>query len=111
MNTTNSQVPNYSTNHEYVLVYAKNLAMAAQDASMFREPKPGYDEVMAVVRERQPNYPTIVEVETAIRGAYRQHRDDFREEVETQGLNWKQEARNDPWRGIYPYNRAEYRDD
>src|SRR5207247_4601450 len=49
MNTTNSQVPNYSTNHEYVLVYSKNSAVAEQDRTMFREPKPGYQEVMDLV--------------------------------------------------------------
>ena len=49
MNTTNSQVPNYSTNHEYVLVYAKERVTAEKDRNMFREPKPGYEEVMALV--------------------------------------------------------------
>ena len=43
MNTTNSQVPNYSTNHEYVLVYAKDRPTVEQDRTMFREPKPGYE--------------------------------------------------------------------
>lgn len=35
MNTNNSQAPNYSTNHEYVEVYAKDRRVAEQDASMF----------------------------------------------------------------------------
>ena len=37
MNTNNSQAPNYSTNHEYVLVYAKNRLIAEQDKDMFRD--------------------------------------------------------------------------
>ncbi len=41
MNTTNSQVPTYSTNHEYVLVYAKDRATVEKSPEMFREPKPG----------------------------------------------------------------------
>ncbi|WP_421910554.1 DNA methyltransferase [Marinobacter sp.] len=40
--TANSQLPNYSTNHEYVEVYAKNRAAVESDKDMFREPKPGY---------------------------------------------------------------------
>ena len=43
MNTNNSQAPNYSTNHEYVLVYVKHRLTAEQDRNMFREPKPGYE--------------------------------------------------------------------
>ena len=57
MNTNNSQAPNYSTNHEYVLVYAKDKRVAEQDQNMFREPKPGYEEVMALVAGLQPNHP------------------------------------------------------
>jgi adenine-specific DNA-methyltransferase len=54
MNTTNSQVPTYSTNHEYVLTYAKDFPIVAQDPTMFREPKPGYEEVMALIEELHP---------------------------------------------------------
>src|ERR1700681_4040916 len=36
MNTNNSQAPNYSTNHEYVLVYAKHRPTAEKDRGMFR---------------------------------------------------------------------------
>ena len=41
MNTNNSQAPNYSTNHEYVLVYAKDRRVAEQDRNMFRDPNQG----------------------------------------------------------------------
>lgn len=110
MNTTNSQVPTYSTNHEYVLAYAKDLPTAAGDPRMFREPKPGYEEVTALVQELNPLYPPSDEVGKAIRALYKQHQAEYRQEVEAQGLDWRREARNNPWRGIYPYNKAEYRD-
>src|SRR3546814_19960793 len=38
--TANSQLPNYSTNHEYVEVYASNRPAVDADKAMFREPKP-----------------------------------------------------------------------
>jgi adenine-specific DNA-methyltransferase len=109
MNTTNSQVPNYSTNHEYIEVYAKDRAIAEQDATMFREPKPGYEEVMALVAELNPQYPPIAEVEAAIRELYKKHKAEYRESVEEQGLDWTDEKSNDPWKGTCSYTKAEYR--
>ncbi len=109
MNTTNSQVPTYSTNHEYILVWAKHLPTVAADPKMFREPKPGYEEVMALVRELNPKYPPVSEVEKALRELYQRHQAEYRQQVEAQGLSWKEEKRNDPWKGIYPYRYAEYR--
>lgn len=110
MNTNNAQVPNYSTNHEYVEVYSKNRTYAEQDKSMFREPKPGYEEVMALISELNLQYPSILEVESQIRDLYKQHKAEYREAIEAQGLDWNAEKGNDPWRGLFNYNRAEYRD-
>lgn len=111
MNTNNSQAPNYSTNHEYVLVYAKNRPTAEQDRDMFREPKPGYEEVMELVARLNPSYPPITAIEDELRKLYEKHRIDFLEEIEARGLEWKDEKGNDPWKGLYNYCRAEYRDD
>jgi adenine-specific DNA-methyltransferase len=110
MNTTNSQVPNYSTNHEYVEVYARDRKKAEQDPTMFREPKPGYEEVMALVEQLKPSYPPIAKVEDDLRALYERHRVEFREEIEEQGLDWEDEKGNDPWKGIFNYKSAEYRD-
>jgi adenine-specific DNA-methyltransferase len=110
MNTNNSQAPNYSTNHEYVLVYAKNRATAEADKGMFREPKPGFDRVMEMVARLNPQYPPIAEIEEELRKLYEQHRIEFREEVEAQGLEWDDEKNNDPWKGLFNYSGAEYRD-
>ncbi|MGE5481423.1 MAG: site-specific DNA-methyltransferase [Bacteroidota bacterium] len=110
MNTNNSQVPNYSTNHEYVLVYAKNRSIVEKDRTMFREPKPGYEEVMALVASLNPSYPTVSTIEAELRKLYEQHKMAFREEIEAQGLEWEDEKGSDPWKGLFNYSHAEYRD-
>jgi adenine-specific DNA-methyltransferase len=110
MNTTNSQAPNYSTNHEYVLVYAKDRSIVEQDKSMFREPKPGFDKVMELVARLNPDYPPVSAIEAEIRTLYEQHKIEFRDEVEAQGLEWEDEKGNDSWKGLFNYLHAEYRD-
>ena len=110
--TSNGQLPNYSTNHEYVEVYAKDRAAVESDKAMFREPKPGYSEVMELVAQLNDQFPPIDVVESALKQLYERHREEYREEVIANGAEWDADAkRQDPWRGIYPYNRAEYRSD
>lgn len=110
MNTNNSQSPNYSTNHEYVLVYAKDRLVAEKDKGMFREPKPGYAEVMELIGRLNPDYPPVIKVEEELRKLYQQHLLEFREQIEADGLEWDEEKRNDPWKGLYNYKNVEYRD-
>jgi adenine-specific DNA-methyltransferase len=110
MNTNNSQAPNYSTNHEYVEVYAKDRATAERDPEMFREPKPGYEEVMGLVVKLKPEYPPVSVIESELRKLYDQHRLDYQQEIEAQGLEWEDEKGNDSWKGLFSYSRAEYRD-
>lgn len=110
MNTNNSQVPNYSTNHEYVLVYAKDKPTAEKDKSMFREPKPGFLEVMELVASLNPDYPPITEIEAAIKKLYADHKIEYREQIEAEGLEWEDFQKDDPWKGLYNYKHAEYRD-
>ena len=110
MNTNNSQAPNYSTNHEYVLVYARDRRVAEQDKQMFREPKPGYEEVMELVARLNPTFPAIAEIEAQLRALYERHKEEFREEVEAAGLEWDDVKGDDPWKGLFNYSRAEYRD-
>ncbi|MEJ1410755.1 MAG: site-specific DNA-methyltransferase, partial [Candidatus Sedimenticola sp. (ex Thyasira tokunagai)] len=109
-NTNDGRSPTYSTNHEYVEVYSKHKDAVENDVEMFREPKPGYFEVMDLVRELNPQYPALTEVQAAILALYEQHKFDYREEVDSQGMDWKIEKRNDPWKGLYNYKFAEYRD-
>lgn len=110
MNTNNSQAPNYSTNHEYVLAYAKDRRIAEQDKQMFREPKPGYEEVMELVARLNPSFPAIADIEAELRLLYERHRDEYREEMEAAGLEWEDVKGDDPWKGLFNYSRAEYRD-
>jgi len=109
MNTNNSQVPNYSTNHEYVLVYAKNKSIVNNERSMFREPKPGFLDVMELVESLNPEYPPISEIEAAIKKLYSDHKVSYREDIETQGLEWDDFKKDDPWKGLFNYKHAEYR--
>ncbi len=110
MNTNNSQAPNYSTNHEYVEVYAKDRQIAEKDRDMFREPKPGFDEVMALVARLDPLYPPVSTIESELRKLYSCHKAEYREEVESRGTEWEGMKSADPWKGLFNYNRAEYRD-
>jgi adenine-specific DNA-methyltransferase len=110
MNTNNSQAPNYSTNHEYVQVYAKDRGTAENDPAMFREPKPGYEEVMALIAELKPSYPPVSVIESELRKLYDRHRLEYQQEIEAQGLEWEDEKSNDSWKGLFSYSRAEYRD-
>jgi adenine-specific DNA-methyltransferase len=110
MNTTNSQAPNYSTNHEYVLVYARDRQTVEQDPSMFREPKPGFAEVMAMIAPLSPLYPPVAVIESELKALYDRHKIEYQEEIEAAGLEWENERTNDPWKGLYNYARAEYRD-
>ncbi|MBW4055131.1 MAG: site-specific DNA-methyltransferase [Proteobacteria bacterium] len=109
-NTNDGKSPTYSTNHEYVEVYAKQRMYVEQDRAMFREPKPGFMEVTELVERLNPTFPAITEIELELKVLHDQHRKDYREEVEAQSLDWEEEKRNDPWKGLYPYSNAEYRD-
>ncbi len=110
MNTTNSQVPNYSTNHEYVEVYAKDKPTVEKTPGMFQEVKPGFPEVMALVERINPSYPPISEIESSLDDMFKAHLEEYKREIESQELDWEEERRNDPWKGLYPYCHAEYRD-
>jgi len=110
-NTTHSQVPLYSTNHEYVEVFTRNRGLAERDPTMFREPKPGYFEIMSLVSDMNARYPPISEIEKAIAELFKQHIEEYKTELREMGLDYDEETKKqDPWRGIYQYSNAEYRD-
>jgi adenine-specific DNA-methyltransferase len=99
-NTTKNQSPMYSTNHEYVEVFAKNKDEAKSDFMMFREAKPGFKEIMDLLEELNSTYPSISEIELALKKLYKSHKDFVKEQGDDS---------IDEWKGIYNYNRAEYR--
>lgn len=110
-NTTHSQSPLYSTNHEYVEVYARDKTIAEADPDMFREPKPGYSEIVAMLKDVGANYPNPKDVELAISALFKQHIEDYKLELREMGLRYDEETKKqDPWRGIYNYCNVEYRD-
>ena len=109
-NTNDGRSPTYSTNHEYVEVYAKRKEAVENDPYMFREPKPGYEEVMALIADLNPQYPPLSVVEAALGQLYADHRREYRDVVEAEGLDYAEERRNDPWKGLFNYKFAEYRD-
>jgi adenine-specific DNA-methyltransferase len=108
-NTTKNQSPTYSTNHEYVEVYAQNLKAASADARIFREPKPGYGEVMELIEKLNPSYPSITDVEAALAELFEKHKFEFKEELEEMGVEYDRNL--DLWKGLYNYGNAEYRDE
>ncbi|AOW13165.1 hypothetical protein LPB72_07215 [Hydrogenophaga crassostreae] len=109
-NTTHSQSPLYSTNHEYVEVYARNRSEAERDPHMFREPKPGYVEVMERLKELGPEFPSLRDIEEAVDRLFKAHVEEYKAELRGQGLAYDdQTKKQDPWRGIFAYNNAEYR--
>lgn len=110
-NTTHSQSPAYSTNHEYIEVFARNKDMAIQDSRMFREPKPGFAELTELVQRINPEYPPIAEIERQIAATMEKHLTEFKDELVAMGLEYDEETKKqDPWRGVYNYCHVEYRD-
>lgn len=109
-NTTHSQSPLYSTNHEYVEVYARNKSEAERDPHMFREPKPGYVEVMELLKKLGQEFPSLRDIEAAVDQLFKSHIEEYKAELREQGLEYEEETKKqDPWRGIYGYSFAEYR--
>lgn len=101
-NTTKNQSPTFSTNHEYVEVYAKNLSTIKQIPDMFREKKPGLEEVNALLDELNPQFPTIKEAEKKLKELYERRKNELKEK----GIK----PADDIWKSLYNYNHIEYRD-
>lgn len=108
-NTTKNQSPTYSTNHEYVEVYANSLGAVSKDERMFREPKPGREELMELADKLNPQYLPTADIEQEIKRFFEKHRAELTAELEAQGLEYEKSI--DPWKGLYNYQYVEYRDD
>jgi adenine-specific DNA-methyltransferase len=78
---------------------------------MFREPKPGFSEVMELIDSLRGKYVPVHEIEEELRKLYQQHRLQHIEDAIAQGESKKDAAKSDPWKGLYPYKMVEYRDD
>ncbi|HFL2687658.1 TPA: DNA methyltransferase [Salmonella enterica] len=109
-NTNDGRAKTFSTNHEYIEVYAKDIKAAEEDYSLFREPKPGFEQVMHLIAELNPDFPSVCHIENKLKELYKNNKNSFKKRVEAEGLDYTQEKRNDPWNGVYQYKFAEYRD-
>ncbi len=108
-NSTKNQSPTFSTNHEYIEVFARDLAAASNDQRMFREPKPGAIEILELMDQLNQNYPSITEIENEIKALFDRHRIEFRSELDESGIEYDKTL--DSWKGLYNYHNAEYRDE
>lgn len=111
-NTTHNDAKVFSHNHEYIIAFAKNRTEASSKHKMFRENKPGYAEVMDLVHELNPKYPSIKDMEKRMRQLYSDQSEQYKQECLKQGLEWNSEVKkNNPWKGITQYKRVDYRTD
>jgi hypothetical protein len=83
--TANSQLPTYSTNHEYVEVYARSLDRVVKIPQMFREPKPGFFEIKELLDRLGPEFPPVEKIQSELSNLFSQHLLSYREEWEAQG--------------------------
>jgi adenine-specific DNA-methyltransferase len=107
--TVSNNAPTYSSNHEYIEVFAKNKDIVEASKTMFRETRAGFKEVMEIVERLGENFASSVEIETAIKTLYKAHQLDHRHESEAIGVGAEEAKKSDPWKGIYPYIHVEYR--
>lgn len=108
--TVSNNAPAYSTNHEYVEVFARNRTAIEASGCAFRETKPGFADVMQVVATLQPSYPPISDVEAALSALYANHKKAHLADAHSRGESSEDAQKSDPWKGLYPYKRVEYRD-
>ncbi|MDZ4313771.1 MAG: site-specific DNA-methyltransferase [Azonexus sp.] len=107
-NSTKNQSPTYSNNHEYVEVFCRDLARVRAAPHMFREPKPGYSEIIELLDSLNPTYLNCEDIEQAVGKLFQERREQFRQELEDNGVEYDRTL--DPWKGTYQYSNAEYRD-
>ena len=108
--TVSNNAPAYSTNHEYIEVFASSKATVEADQRMFREQRPGYTEVQNLVAEAAETYPSVKELEAKLDTLYKTHKDAHLQECQANGIPKSEAKRTDVWKGIYPYKFVEYRD-
>jgi adenine-specific DNA-methyltransferase len=101
-NTTKNRSPTYSTNHEYVEVFAKNITAAKADFRRFREPKLGLGEVQQLLAELNPSFPPVAEIERCLADLYAKNK--------SSKDNASGDSQFEDWKGLYNYSNAEYRD-
>lgn len=107
--TVSNNAPTYSTNHEYIEVFARDKGRVESERSMFREERPGFAEVMATIDEFEGQYPAISKIEDKIKELYAAHRKAHMKDAQDLGMSPDEAKKANPWKGLYPYKYAEYR--
>lgn len=75
------------------------------------EPKPGFSEMQELIQRMNPDFPPIADIEKEIKAVMERHRTEYKQELRQLGLTYNSETqKQDPWKGIYNYVHAEYRD-
>lgn len=108
--TVSNNAPTYSTNHEYIEVFAKHLPSVEADPGMFRETRPGFREITGLAARLGAEFAHPSSIESGLRELFKAHRDRYREEAARLGLGGEEVDKADPWKGVYPYKHVEYRD-
>lgn len=108
--TVSNNAPLYSTNHEYIEVFANNRISVERCKSTFRENRPGYIEVTEIVKRFGDEYASISEIESEIDKLYKNHAKAHLQEELDRGIDALEGKKSDPWKGLYPYKYVEYRD-
>lgn len=108
--TVSNNSPAYSTNHEYVEVFAKDRAAAESTEGMFKEIRAGYLEVSELVAELGRQFASIDVIEREIKNLYKDHKAQHISEEVSRGIDKSEAIKTDPWKGLYPYAFVEYRD-
>ena len=70
-NTSKNDSKEYATVHEYIICYAKNKAHRRESKLGFRIPKPGYSEVMELIKQWNIEKPTITKAQEELRAFYK----------------------------------------
>lgn len=99
----------YSTNHEYIEVFAKNKNEILTDKSKFRVQRDGYKEVTKLLEELNETYPSIDTIQEAVKNLYTDHKQKHIAFAVDQGSTKEEAKKTDPWKGLYPYKFVEYR--
>lgn len=107
--TMSNNAPTYSTNHEYIEVFAKNRLNVEASKTMFRDERPGFREVTELVSSLGSEYADPSEIEKSIAELYSNHRREHMASAKEKGVSAKEAKTSDEWKGIYPYRFVEYR--
>ncbi len=107
--TVSNNAPTYSTNHEYIEVFARNRLGVEAVKSMFRDERPGFREVTELVALLGGEFAEPSVIEKSIAELYSQHRREHAASAKEKGMSPKEAKTSDEWKGIYPYRFVEYR--